>query len=164
MPHDPKAFLALSLLAIPASQKELAAMLGIATRTAQRWSTQGVPPSHLPDLARIVHPHDAALAREIAAAAGATLVSLGLEAPAPPPVPPAPPVPLPLPEPPDGIVDAVVCAASEAMGMMPADVRPGLLAAFARAGEIGASVAFVERVLRAQVAPAAPPPTTARRA
>jgi hypothetical protein len=40
------------------------------------------------------------------------------------------------------------------MDMMPRDVRPGLLAAFARATELGVDVQKVERVLRAALAPA----------
>jgi hypothetical protein len=54
------------------------------------------------------------------------------------------------------------------MDMMPRDVRAGLLAAFARAKEIGVSVELVEKALRAQLAPTkaqepALPSTTGKR-
>jgi hypothetical protein len=52
------------------------------------------------------------------------------------------------------VVDSVVCACAEAMDMMPRDVRPGLLAAFARATELGVDVQKVERVLRGTLAAA----------
>jgi len=42
-----------------------------------------------------------------------------------------------------------VCATCEAMQMMPADVRPGLYAGFARAKELGLTVEFLERALGA---------------
>ncbi len=80
-----------------------------------------------------------------------TLESLGLAPPlAAQAAPPAPPLPPPPPLP-DAVVDSVVCAAAEAMQMMPRDVRPGLLAAFAKAREIGLPVDRVERVLRETV-------------
>jgi hypothetical protein len=148
------------------TQAELGEKLGVSKRTAQRYSDTGVPQHYLRDLARLVHPADAKLAAEIAGSMGHTLESLGVvlpPPPAPPPVvvveaaPPRPPPPPPPPPPPDGIVDAVVCAAAEAMEMMPRDVRPGLLAAFKRAREIGVTVDMVERVLLASL-PAPPPP------
>jgi hypothetical protein len=145
------------------SQAELGEKLGVSQRSAQRYSAHGVPAYYLPALARLVHPVDPELAAEIAQSMGHTLESLGIVAPVPPPALVAAPPPPP-PPPPDGIVDAVVCAAAEAMEMMPRDVRPGLLAAFKRAREIGVSVDVVERVLRMSVpAPAANPlPKSAR--
>jgi len=89
-----------------------------------------------------------------AAAAGMTLEVAGI--PQPPPAPPPPPPP-----PPDGIVDAVVCAAAEAMEMMPKEVRPGLLAAFGRAKEIGLTVDVIERALRSKLQGAQPVPASA---
>ena len=148
-----------------ASQGDLGKMLGVSRRTAQRYSDKGVPPHYRKELARLVYPFDAGLAAEIAGSLGHTLESLGVVVPpppAPPPIvvveaPPPPPPPLPPPPPPDGIVDAVVCAAAEAMEMMPRDVRPALLAAFRRAREIGVTVDMVERVLLASI-PAQPAP------
>jgi hypothetical protein len=157
MPLRPQALFELARIALGTTQVGLGASLGVARRTAQRWSDHGVPSYHLPDLARLVYPHDPALAAEVAAAAGTSLEALGIVQPPPPPapaaLPPTPPPPAPPPPPPDGVVDAVVCAASEAMGLMPGAVRPGLHAAFARALEIGLSVELVERALRAKLSP-----------
>jgi hypothetical protein len=96
-------------------------------------------------MALLVHPVDAALAAEIAAAGGTTLDALGL-VPAT-----APAAPHGSGGPPDRVVDAVVCAAAEAMQVMPQSVRPAVLAAFACARELGLTVEGVERVLRARV-------------
>jgi hypothetical protein len=155
------------------TQAELGEKLGVSKRTAQRYSDKGVQPHYLKELARLVYPFDAVLAAEIAGSMGHTLESLGVVVPPPPAPPPvvvveAPPPPLPPPPPPpppDGIVDAVVCAAAEAMEMMPRDVRPALLAAFKRAREIGVTVDMVERVLHASIPalPAPPPVPTAKR-
>ncbi len=156
---DPRAFFSRSQQALRlGTQSELGNLLGISKRTAQRYSSSGLPQYYLKDLASLVHPVDADLATEIAASMGHTLLSLGIVEP-PVAIPlPAAPVPPP-PPPPDGIVDAVVCAAAEAMEMMPRDVRPGLLAAFRRAREIGVTVDMVERVLLASLpAPPAPQP------
>jgi hypothetical protein len=153
MSPDSRAFFELSRKALATTQEELGRMLGISRRTAQRWSSQGIPSYSLADLARLVHPRDPALASEIMAALGTTLEAAGIVRPAPPPA-PAPAVAAV----PDGVVDAVVCAAAEAMEMMPNDVRPGLLAAFGRAREIGVTVELVERVLRGQLVGKKPPP------
>jgi hypothetical protein len=135
-----------------ATQIEMGNKLGISRRTAQRWAQSGIPRHAMRDLAALVYPVDAALAAEIAETHGGSLETMGIVAPAPPSPPvvqmPAPPPP---PPPPDGVVDAVVCAASDAMDMMPRDVRAGLLAAFSRAREIGVTVEMVERALRARV-------------
>ncbi len=135
----------LSRQALGATQAELGAMLGASRRAAQRWSDRGVPSYHLLDLARLVHPRNPSLAEQLAAAAGTTLEAAGIVLPAPPVV-AVPPAATPA----DGVVDAVVCAAAEAMDMKPPDVRAGLHAAFARAREIGLTVDFVERVLGAK--------------
>jgi transcriptional regulator with XRE-family HTH domain len=145
MPDDRLAFFELARQALGTTQEALGKRLGVSRRTAQRWGASGIPSYELTDLARLVLPRDRALAVKIAAAAGTTLDAAGIE---PPPPPPAPP--------PDGVVDAVVCAAAEAMEMMPKEVRPGLHAAFARAKEIGLTVDVIERALRLklQVVPA----------
>jgi hypothetical protein len=149
------AFVSLSTRALGTTQAGLAERMGVSRRTAQRWARFSVPDFYLPRLAKLVHPHDPDLAAEMAASLGATLESLGV---VPPPAPvPLAPAPAPTPPPPsDGVVDAVVCAASDAMNALPRDVRAGLLAAFTRAREIGVDIPMVERVLRAQLAP--PPP------
>jgi hypothetical protein len=96
-----------------------------------------------------VHPLDAQLAAVLAATMGSTLEGLGVVRPPPPPLPP--PAPAPPPPPPAGVVDAVVCAAAEAMELTPRDVRLGLHAAFSRAQEIGLSVDVVVRALESKL-------------
>jgi len=137
------------------TQEGLGKMLGVSRRTAQRWASTGIPGYYLMDVARLVHPRDPALAREIVTALGTTLEAQGLAFPAPAPPPLSLSAP-PAPDPPGGIVDAIVCAAAEAMEMMPKEVRPGLHAAFARAKEIGLTVDLVERALRSKLREADP--------
>ena len=149
----------LSRQALGTTQVGLGAMFGAARRTAQRWSSSGMPFYHLPRLAELVYPHDPMLAKEIAASAGTTLEALGIVRPPPPPPPPAPapspapppapvaPAPPPPAPPPPGVVDAIVCAAAERMDVPPRTVRPGLLAAFARAEELGLDVGTIRRIL-----------------
>jgi hypothetical protein len=154
MPIKPEAYMAHAQLATRLTQSEIAARLGISRRTAQRYVDRGVQPHHVAELARIVHPYDAALAQEMAAHVGQTPESLGLVPPPTPPAatPPPPASPAPQVSPvADGVVDAIVCAAAEAMDLMPREVRPGLLAAFERAREIGVPVDVVERVLRSRL-------------
>jgi hypothetical protein len=127
-------------------------MLGVSRRTAQRWSSHGLPGDEMANMARVVHPHDPALAAEIVAALGMTLEGAGIIPPAPAPPPPPPP---------DWVVDAVVCATAEAMEMMPRQVRPGLHAAFLRAKEIGLTVDVIERALRSKPRTAEPTPPEA---
>ncbi len=190
MAKSRRLFFLLAHQAMGETQAGLGEALGVARRTAQRWAQTGVPSYHMPDLAKLVHPHDADLAAEIAAAVGTTLEALGLVVPAAAPalesVPasvPEPPVaaagaaaasegmraavtpgpaPAPAPAMPDAVVDAVVCAAAEVMNLPPREVHAGLHAAFASAKEIGLTIDAVERALRAK--PQAPRPAPVRRA
>jgi hypothetical protein len=181
-------FFLLAHQAMGETQAGLGEALGVARRTAQRWAQSGVPSYYMPDLAKLVHPHDADLAAEIAAAVGTTLEALGLVVPAAAPALESAPVPQPAvasamasaavasegtraavasasgpaPAMPDAVVDAVVCAAAEVMNLPPREVRAGLHAAFASAKEIGLTVDVVERALRAKQQ--APRPAPARRA
>jgi hypothetical protein len=155
MSQHSAALFELSRQALGTTQAELGEMLGISRRTAQRWASAGVPSYEMRKLAQLVHAKDPKLAAQIAASVGTTLEAIGIVR----PVPAAPP-PAPRPSP-DGVVDAVVCAAAEAMELMPRDVRPALHAAFARAGEIGLTVDDVERALRAKLRPAPTPATPA---
>jgi hypothetical protein len=135
------------------SQGALGELLGVSQRTGQRWETTGATPSgdQWIDLARRIHPHDVALSNALARKAGHTLRSLGL---------PSSPsktvqgtsgksasapglstasarsVEHAGPE----IVDSVVCAAAEAMGVMPSAIRPALQAAFVRMQKLGLEV------------------------
>jgi hypothetical protein len=45
------------------------------------------------------------------------------------------------------MVDSIVCAAAEAMDVVPRQVRPALLAAFARARRLSLSTEVVEKAL-----------------
>jgi hypothetical protein len=154
MARDATHLFVLAPRAMSMTQAEFAEAIGVSRRTVQRW---GTPPSYaVPDILRALHPHDAKLAAEFAGAYGKTLADFGIHPPAPPPggagggagaaAPPA-----------DGSVDSVVCACAEAMALMPAAVRPGLLAAFDRATEMGLSYQQISRVLRARLAPTEAP-------
>jgi hypothetical protein len=136
------------------SQSGLGKLLGGVTRRTV-WRYQGGKtspyPSHLHNLAKHIHPLNAALAAEIAAAGGATLESLRIVVPAPPQaasVPAAPPAPPPI-DPLQArlLVDAIVCAAAEALDVPPKSVRGVLHAAFARAKETGLPVDVIEKAL-----------------
>ncbi len=137
------------------NQRELGELLGLSSRTIQRWDKSGsFQPYHLPEMARAVHPKDPALAARIAALVGRTLEDLGL---APGPALPAPPPPHPAshplsPEMKAHLVDAVVCAAADALSLPPASARPALVAAFRKAADVKLTMADVLAVL-------APPPT-----
>src|SRR5258708_7851580 len=98
-------------------------MLGSSERTGQRWERGGSPPSpsQLQKLAGIVHPQDRDLGEAIAAAGGSSLEKLGFVRPPPAPLPSPSPPPAPDPE---HLVDTIVCAAAEAMHMMPDEIRP----------------------------------------
>jgi transcriptional regulator with XRE-family HTH domain len=134
------------------TQGEFGEALGVSKRTAHRWEAAGGQPSlsQVVTAARLVHPLDATLAAELAAAASETLESLGLVQRATPPA-PAPPLPSRV------VVQAVVCAAAEALGVAPGAVRGAVLAAFTCARELRLSVEEVEGAL-------APEPETKRRA
>jgi len=129
-------------IALHLSMNGLAEALGASRRTGQRWSAGRSTPSdpQLHRLVALVHPRDPDLAASLAAASGTTLQALGLVLPAPA----GPPAPAPVP---DRIVDAVVCAAAEAMDMTPRAVRPAVAAAFAAARELGLTVEGVDQVL-----------------
>ncbi len=136
------------------THRQFGTALGSSERTALRWaagqSTLSVP--QLRKLAALVYPRDAALAAELAEVTAETLESLGIVAPPPPPPapPPAPPVtPPPRPDP-EGLTDAVVCAAADELAVVPNAVRGVLLVAFRRARELGLTMEEVERVLAAR--------------
>jgi hypothetical protein len=148
------------------SQGGLGELLGSSRRSGQRWEGGGSSPmpKQLHALAAMVHPKDAKLAEQIAVAGGSTLEQLGIVPPPPPPAPPPRTIPLPRPPPavsapapappppqppppPEDVVDAVVCAAAEAIDVMPRTIRPALLAAFRRARRLGLDVATVEKAL-----------------
>ncbi|HEY8041344.1 MAG TPA: helix-turn-helix transcriptional regulator [Polyangiaceae bacterium] len=139
--------------ALMLSQEQLANAIGSSKRTVQRWETNRAHPStgEMAKVAALVHPQDPAIAAEIAASIGQTLESLGLVPPPPPAPPPLPPMPRHL------AVDAVVCVASDALGVTPGAVRAALLAAFRRARELGLAYDEVERAMDDALKPALKP-------
>jgi DNA-binding XRE family transcriptional regulator len=129
------------------SREEFGRLLQSSKRTVARWEV-GQSTLHPPDLielARHVYPHDAALAEEIALAGGATLERLGIVPPSPASPPPPPPPPPPIPG--HVLVDAILCAAADALKAVPETVRPAVLAAFRRARELRMTVEEVEKAL-----------------
>ncbi len=140
-----------------ASQGELGVLLGSSKSTGQRWERrEAFPlPEQLHQLAALVFPRDAQLAAEIAAASGSTLEKLGV-------------TPTAAAAAPDQIhiVDTVVCAAAEAMQVVPDAIRPALRAAFRRARQAQLSLETIDEALNRPSVPAegARPPGAAARA
>jgi len=128
--------------------------LGSSKRTAARWAQGSSQPTidQVRRLAALVYPRDAELSAQLATAAGETLESLGIVAPTPvaapvlaaSPPPPEPPLPATL------VVQAVVCAAADALQVPPSAVRGALLAAFRMARELRLQVEDVEAALEAR--------------
>ena len=132
------------------SQGQLGELLGSSRHTGQRWESAGSIPrdTQLHKLAAMVHPRDPKLAAQLAAAGKSNLEALGIVPPVPPPSPVAPsPVAAPPPLPIEDVIDAIVCAAAEAIDVPPKTIRPALLAAFTRARRLRLSVDDVERGL-----------------
>jgi DNA-binding transcriptional regulator YdaS (Cro superfamily) len=127
------------------SHKGAAELLGISPRTSQRWITGGgtIEPARLHTLAVAVHPKDPELAAELAYLGRTTLEALGLVAQPGAEAAQAPRLQA------EDVIDSVVCAASEAIGVMPAAVRPGLLAACQRARKLGLDLPAMEAALLA---------------
>jgi transcriptional regulator with XRE-family HTH domain len=141
--------------ALRLNQEEFANLIGSSKRTVQRWETRRATPlgSELATIAAKVHRADANVAAAIAKQLGQTLEGLGIVHPPPPPAPPPPP---PLPQMPRHLaVDAVVCVASEELGVMPSAIRSALRVAFRRARELGLSYDEVERALEERLKSAA---------
>jgi hypothetical protein len=127
--------------ALGLNQRTLGELLGVSARTIQRWQRGGTTllPSQVARLAAALHPRDPALAERVAKAGGTSLAELQVGTP-----PRAPTL--------RHLVDSMVCAAADAMDVLPSAVRPALAAAFGRAYEMGVSVETVQ----AELAPAAP--------
>jgi hypothetical protein len=159
MPSPHALLVLLSRQALGLNQAGLADLLGSSLRTVQRWEAgRSTPYSwNLEKLADAVRPHNPELASKIdvwaprpapPAPPGMPVAAAPMASPPPPLPPPAPPPPV---IPAGVLVDAVVCAAAEAMTAAPQAVRPAVLAAFARARDAGLTVDGVLAVL-------APPP------
>ncbi|MHB1845965.1 MAG: hypothetical protein ACYCWW_14160 [Deltaproteobacteria bacterium] len=121
------------------NQRDLATFLGVSVRTVQRHAYAGGIgyPSEYEKLLRALYPKDPALAGQIAHAIGRDLTAMGIS---PPPQPAPAPQPAPLPPRPavrPEHVDAVLCAAADAIGVLPRDARPMVAAIFARVRDLG---------------------------
>ncbi len=128
------------------SQRQLGEALGISKRTVLRWEGGQSTPSdfQIAAMARLAYPTDRALASELAAALGKSLVDIGIEAPAPPPsVPEGPKRPAT-----PYLVDSVVCVAAEAAAILPRAMRAPILAAVERMVALELSPADVVEALK----------------
>jgi hypothetical protein len=147
------ALVARAQAALRMTHRQFGEALGASERTSLRWASgkADVTVRQLCTLAALVYPRDAALASALAAASSETLESLGIVPPArAPALAPSSVAALA----PHLVADLVVCAAADALGAAPSTAREALLAAFARARELGLSVAEVERALVARAASA----------
>ena len=135
------------------SQTELGQLVGVSRRTVWRWQGGQSSPDHRELLTIIgkVHAVNVPLATRLAAAIGATLESLGV---VPPPKAIEKPAdkagPLADPVQRRAFVDAVVCAAAEALDVSPRVVRRALAIAVARARETGVSLDVLGETLSRQ--------------
>jgi len=118
------------------TQRTFGEALGASYRTAQRWDAGRAVPvvMQMRELAKLVFPHDASLAAEIAGAASETLASLGLVSAEPA----LPPIPRRL------LIDAVVAATAEATKTYPSAARAGLHAALTQARALGVTLEELE--------------------
>jgi transcriptional regulator with XRE-family HTH domain len=115
-------------------QSELGAQAGVSFRTIARWENGYRVPTEkqLDALLRAVIPYDEELAETIAAAAGASLVSLGLVTPPPPP----PPARVP---PSKESVEHAVFLAAEEIDVAPARMRMPMAKLLRRLDALGAT-------------------------
>ncbi len=140
-----------ALRALNYLQQDVAELLGISVRTVQRRSNWGfVSSADYELLLRALQPTNPALAAELAQATGHDLAALGLVPRPPPPrvEPPLPPARL-------EHAEAVVCAAADAMNVVPRDARPVVAAIFERALALGVDHAALARLLAPPQRPAA---------
>jgi transcriptional regulator with XRE-family HTH domain len=145
--QSPAALYVLAQFALGHTQRSLGALLGVSARTIMRYEA-GNAVSYQTDfvkLAPLVYPRDPALAAELARAAGTTLEALGVKTAREPTS--------------RHLVDAVVCAAGDAIDVPVRAVRPALLAAVVRAKELGLGIDD----LISGLAPASPARAKAKR-
>jgi DNA-binding XRE family transcriptional regulator len=133
------------------NQGQLADAMGVSRRTIIRWQLGQTSPVEVQvrQLAAMVREEDEDLADELLAAAMLAPEPVpqqgGAQAAADPIV--AVPSPQALDPVPAHVIDAIVCAAADAADRVPRTMRPALLAAFARAKELGVSIEAVVRGL-----------------
>ena len=124
-------------------QQQLADLIGVSKRTVQRHTAFGGLPT-LEDGHKLIvalHPKNPALAARLATALGTTLPALGIRSPAAPPPPPPPAK--------EGDADSVVCAAADALEIVPRDARPVVAAIFARALALEVDLMSLAKLLAA---------------
>jgi hypothetical protein len=140
VPHH--VLVAQACAALGMTQKDLGRHLGVTGRTVTRWMRGGttLAPFQARILVNLLLPVNRDLASRVAATQGETLPAEVPGAPARRPLDEGA-VPL--------AVDAVVCAAAEALDVSPRAVRPALVAAIRRAREAGVTMEQVEAVLTA---------------
>jgi predicted transcriptional regulator len=131
--HPNKKLAALVVRALSAarlSHVQAAPVLGVSPRTISRYvSGQSAPTSAvLEGLARMVAPLNSAIAGELASAAGVNLPTKTEDA--------------------ARFVEVVICAMASAMNVSPNIVRPGILAAYESATELGLSFDTIATVLK----------------
>jgi len=128
-------------LALGMNQRQTGEFLGLSTRTIQRWDAGACAAAsfHWEKLAKAIFPKDRELALRCAKMAGKTLDELGLVTVAA--------EPLVGPVAPELVIDALVCVAADAVGMLPGAIRPALVAAFTRARQLGITVEMAEKSL-----------------
>jgi len=142
------------------NQGETAELLGVNVRTVQRWDAGRSTPSHLDyqGLARATFPLNPTLAARLAVTGGTTLAALGLVAQPPATSAKPPAVPLEL------VIDSVLCAAAIAVDMKPLEIKPGIIAAFRRARQLGLDLEAAEKALVGAEAASAGSPSIAAKA
>jgi hypothetical protein len=142
--------------AFPGSREAFARHCGVSIRTLTRWQSgeSTVWPKQMAAIVELVHPHDRALAQEIATYMGQTLQTLGLEAPSPPaPVAAASPHASSYAVTASHLAGTVLCAAAEAMNVPPAAIRPALVAALKTMRELGLGIHAAEAALAEKTTP-----------
>jgi transcriptional regulator with XRE-family HTH domain len=129
------------------TQRQMGELLGSSLRTVQRWGSRRATPSldQMKQLAVAVHPQNAPLAAEIADALNEPLETLLPAIQEAPDEPPLDLMPL--------LVEAVVCAAADALDASPRAVRAALRAAFERAESARLTVGDVAQALRGRDKP-----------
>jgi hypothetical protein len=123
------------------TQPAFARFLGVSTRTVQRHpGSAGVPMgAHHEKIVRALHPVNPQLAKQLAIASRLDLVVMGLE-----PATVTKPV---LPSATREHATLVVCAAADALNMVPRDVRPVLANIFSNARALGVDMDSLAKLL-----------------
>ena len=131
------------------NQQGLAELIGVSVRTLQRNIAFGglTRQAHYERLVQALHARNPALAADIAASVNSSLPQLGVHTPA---------TALPPPKATRAHAEAVVCAAADAMALVPRDARPAVAAIFSRVVELEVDLpSLVALLIEPQAAPKA---------